>query len=126
MDPRVKTSTQGLQLQHDLSYKCYKDREQIIVFTGEIRAALARMEAIKQNNAIAQGLINNANDLLNGKESFAAVNNNLAGAFGTMQGADVAPTSQCIAAANGAHAKFEALRERWTKLKPEIDRIIRK
>jgi photosystem II stability/assembly factor-like uncharacterized protein len=92
MDPRVKTSLRSLQLQHDLSYQCYKDREQVMTVTKEIRTKTSKYPADKIDSLL---------------KHFAAINGALNSAFGILQGADVKPTSQCIDAAKAAHAEFE-------------------
>ena len=126
MDPRVKTSRKDLQLQHDLSLKCYKDMEQITGITKEIRMAVATLDVVKQKKTSdIGGLIKKTGELLNGRESFTAVNNNLGGAFGILQGADVRPTTQCIAGADEAHGKFEALVAKWKALQKEIDALVK-
>ena len=98
MDPRVKTSVRDLQLQHDLSYQCYKDEERIMALTKEIKMKSGKYPADKMDELL---------------KKLAAINSTLNNAFGNLQGADVPPTSQCAAAAKAGHAELNGVIEKW-------------
>ena len=85
MDPRVKTSMHDLQKQHNLSYQCYMDEAKCIAWTERLKA---------RNQAEKAGAV-------------ISVERTLRAAFDCLQGADVAPTTQCIDAAQQAHVKCE-------------------
>ena len=109
-----------LQLQHDLSYRCYKDIDKTMADIEDINVAIVRYGNIKSKSADVDSFISRAKELLTGKEGFAAINGSLGAVFGTLQGVDTAPTSQCIYAANTAHAAFESALEKWELLKKHL------
>lgn len=128
MDPRVKTNLHDLQIQHDLSYRCYQDIDKIMTATKEINTTIAKLQHLRSKTtrddaAQIDGLIAKAKELLTGKESFATINGSLGGVFGTLQGIDAAPTTQCMEAANAAHTAFEEKMKKWEVLKKEIDNL---
>jgi photosystem II stability/assembly factor-like uncharacterized protein len=93
MDPRVKTSMHDLQLQHDLSYDCYTDYAKCIGWLG-------RLKARNLTEQIA---------------TVTALERAARAALDCLQGADVAPTSQCMRAAEKAHIKCEEVIGRLEK-----------
>lgn len=122
MDPRIKTSKKDLQLQHDLSYLCYKDLDEIIKTKY---AANKLLDDLKESKKAAtakeikqiEATISRISELLSGMEGFGKVTNELWSVFGILQGGDMKPTSQCIQAADEVHNKFRMLMERWKSLK---------
>ncbi len=87
MDPRVKTSLHDLQRQHDLSYQCYMDEAK----------CLGWIERLKARNQAEQAA------------SVMSLARALRSACDCLQGADVAPTTQCINTAQQAHMKCEQI-----------------
>jgi hypothetical protein len=112
MDPRVQTGTDDLQLQHDLSYRCYTDIMTCMKETEKMRLAQKQLQAIHTGDNFDLGkkvssIITRVNELLSGNESFAAVSGKLHAVLGNLQGGDFAPTSQCTSAARAAHKELD-------------------
>src|SRR5207302_196414 len=105
IDPRVKTFIEYLQLQHDLSLVCYEDRKRCMEIINKMRAY---RQKIKEKLPDATGnAITTLNDLdkqaslletppTNTEPSFNRLNGTFASVFGTLQEADVQPTSQAV------------------------------
>jgi hypothetical protein len=55
-----------------------------------------------------------------GEPSFSSVMGELSGPYGLIQGADVTPTAQALAAAERALATFKTVMARWTTLKAQM------
>ncbi len=126
MDPRVKTSESDLKSQYELSHLCYADMKEIIRLTKDIKASIAELKTIGKDKKEAKKidkLLGRANELISGRENFTSIYGSLSGAFNTLQGADVAPTTQCRNAANEAHMRLEAARIRWQELEKEIQTV---
>lgn len=87
MDPRVKTATKDLQLQHDISVMCYNNIQKCI--------------AAKNNGA---------KDLDKLQSAFAAVHN-------ALQDSDMSPTMQMITAAKETEKQFIEAWKKWMALK---------
>lgn len=87
MDPRVKTATKDLQLQHDISVMCYNNIQKCI--------------AAKNNGA---------KDLDKLQSAFAAVHN-------ALQDSDMSPTMQMIDAAKETEKQFIEAWKKWMALK---------
>jgi len=90
MDPRVKTSTSDLQLQHDLSYQCYKD----ILSCERIMAGV--------KNGMPE-------DQKKQHENISGIERTLKSEFNKLQLADKAPLPAWITTINDAHRKLENL-----------------
>ncbi len=82
MDPRIKTNTKDLQLQHDLSVMCYNN----------IKLCMKKMEGLSENKEVAKTL----NDFMN---KFSSIHN-------TLQESDWAPTTQMVLSAKETAAAF--------------------
>ncbi|HMG67148.1 MAG TPA: hypothetical protein VK588_05650, partial [Chitinophagaceae bacterium] len=102
MDPRVKTSMTELQNQHDLSMICDDGRKKCIEMLNEIGSYRVNIK-------------NQAIDSLS--LSIVGLNGTLASLQGTLQNADVAPTSQLLQAVHEAQKNLEGLVKKWNVLK---------
>jgi hypothetical protein len=82
MDPRVKTGTKDLQLQHDLSVMCYSN----------IKLCMKKLEDLHENKEVTKTL----NDFMN---KFSSIQN-------ALQESDWAPTAQMVLSAKETAATF--------------------
>jgi hypothetical protein len=111
MDPRVKTTYADLQLQHTLSLRAYTEKVKCLKTIDdlnkrilELTTARAAYDATDQKKL--DELLVLAGQLISGNESFTALSNNLSTVMGHLQGGDLRPTSQCIAAADKCHENY--------------------
>jgi photosystem II stability/assembly factor-like uncharacterized protein len=125
MDPRVKTSHHDLQLQHDLSYQCYKDLEKVSEATQQVNKALLNLSRDWLPGSISNhdSLVVIAKSFLFGKESFAAMAGALSSVMGNLQGGDMKPTSQCVAAGEKAHQQFQRTLKNWQHWQGVFEKI---
>jgi len=116
MDPRVKTSKEDLMQQFDLSYKCYDDEEKTLKIIKSLNSLseqikLVKPKASKELVVKLDSLIKRIDGLLNdadekGAKGFNYISGQLQNLLGTLQGADVRPTVQCIKASILAQFNF--------------------
>jgi hypothetical protein len=129
MDPRVKTSRESLQSQHDLSYECYsrqvkcsKAMQQISTLAGQL-AVLGEVKN-KTIKASVEELTLRVNALAGPKtnetETLKSIKATLGALLGLLQGGDAAPTSQCLAAVHKCGQDFDKAMERWAAVKGDI------
>ena len=129
-DPRIKTSLKDLQLQHDLSLMAYQYRLQIMNALNEIRDLRKKIKkriadatgtAITDlNQCDAQAATLESSPQSSSQASFGRLNNSFASVFNVLQEADVAPTSQAIAAVKDAEQSFKTLFAKWIEVKKKI------
>jgi len=122
MDPRVKTPTAGLQQQFTLSMQAFEGIKQTSAMIEE-----ARKLQEKAKGANNKELENELNVFLNGKGGNAPVPasefalNRLNGAFSSMldllQDADVAPSSQAVAASKDLQLALSNAAKKWQEIK---------
>ena len=130
MDPRVKTSVKYLQLQHDLSYECYKDQGQTLVTISKLMAISARLadqQNISDNNLINKmaTVVARSNELLTrhggtATTSFLSLNAALGSAFTHIESSDWPPTPKYIDDAKAAHAAFLDMWKEWQRVEKEV------
>jgi len=139
MDPRVKTSMQDLQQQHDLSYRCYKERRKILEAEKMMQTISDQLSNIpKPNDTVFYRSIQNAIAHINEqikpggrrdtpavaeqKETFHTADEALGHAFGELQNSDMAPIERDISDANSAHLLYEKVwkSKKWGDLKDEL------
>jgi hypothetical protein len=94
MDPRVKTTTADLQLQHDLSLMCYQNITKCMKAMKEINSQ--KDAETKELQATLSGYIS----------SFTAVHN-------ALQDSDFPPTTQMVRSAKEAEKNFDAFWRKW-------------
>jgi photosystem II stability/assembly factor-like uncharacterized protein len=123
MDPRGKTSKEDLQMQFDLSYKCYDDEEKTLKVIKSLNSLTEQIKLLKPKASKELGgqldtlniIINDlliASDKSNMK-GFAQLDGQLQSLLATMQGADIKPTTQCIASVNAIQDNFQATMIYW-------------
>jgi len=135
MDPRVKTRTDALIEQHDYSMLCYHAEQKAIVLLKNISSLQAQLKSLPDKigpgnhdsirNEIdtcyfKTGMLNHllTEGIPTGR---ASLNGELGQLFGTLEGVDVQPTTQCIAEANSANERFERLWYKWELLQQELE-----
>ncbi len=129
MDPRVKTSLAGLQKQNDLSMICYEGQKKCIDILHAIDAyRLAIKSQVTNTPASAADQLNKKDQELaalentprgSNEKSFGQLNGIFASLRGSLQNADMPPTSQVIRAVNDAQKQLNDLTKKWNELKPK-------
>ncbi len=139
MDPRVRTPLAGLRQQFTLSKQLYDDLEEGSAALEQLRALRARLKELQQQ---AQGSAGESIAELDrkaqalegapagrlgggggrgaaqtGPDTFGSVNGSLNSLMQNLQEADVAPTTQVVAAVADRRRAYVGLMERWTALK---------
>lgn len=116
MDPRVKTSVEALQQQHDLSGRCYMNRlkiknleAQIADLRNQIQGLLplVKKDLAAQLTALDQQLTSLAT------ADFSRIDRRLQAIFGILQEADMAPTTQTVAAEKKTNEDLAAALEKY-------------
>jgi hypothetical protein len=127
MDPRVKTSKEELQKQHDFSMICYEGRKEITKISNETVSLHQQFENLRGsvNVELADSLIKldkkitnigNANSA--GRiENFNEVYNALASLFNSLQESDMAPTPQSVKDVKINQQFLKKLEDNWIKIK---------
>jgi photosystem II stability/assembly factor-like uncharacterized protein len=133
MDPRVTTPPSGLETQFSLSMKLAGAMRRDAAALEEVKALRAKLKAAPQR--VAEGEAAKATAELDekaaalegsasrfgrrggGGESFAGLNADLAALYEILQGADVTPTTQAVAACAETLDRLEKLLAGWEKLK---------
>lgn len=131
MDPRVTTTNAQLQKQFDLSFICYDDRISISRIQNQISSLHKQIAELMSNlndeimidalhkfSLQLDSLTTNTTD--RNTKSLNSVYEELEGAFGILQGADVSPTSQCALAVETAHASYGLLWMKWRLIMENI------
>jgi photosystem II stability/assembly factor-like uncharacterized protein len=146
MDPRVKTPVFGLQQQFTLSKQLYDGVVALQATLAELRGVRRQLGSLKER--AGQGPAANAIAAFDektaaleggtggfgpggfgggaGSDTLTAVSGSLAQLMTLIQGADVAPTSQMVAAVADRAAARTAVMKRWDALKgPELTALNR-
>jgi hypothetical protein len=126
MDPRVKTTTQGLQQQHALSMQCYNGKIRCNKLLQEIRdvrsglnikmktATADQLKHLRLQDEAAAKLDMNAS----GKEiGLTRLSSTFASLINVLQQSDNAPSSQVMAAIVETNKQLERLTAQWGSLK---------
>ncbi len=138
MDPRVKTPMAGLEEQFRLSKQMYDGILESLAALQQLRSIRAQvkslMERAKQDVGLqALTLFDKKAEALEGRGgrgrfgprrsggqvTLAGISRPLSMLMRLLQGADVAPTSQVVAAVTSAQKNLEQLMARWNKLKTQ-------
>jgi photosystem II stability/assembly factor-like uncharacterized protein len=125
MDPRVKTPSEGLQQQFTLSKQMYDDIARVWAALGQVRAFRERAKSDKTLEPYAgkaealEGASGGGFGIAGPPNGLASLNGTLRSALGLLQGADVTPTVENVAAVNSLHATAEDLVGRWETLRKE-------
>jgi photosystem II stability/assembly factor-like uncharacterized protein len=118
MDPRVKTSVNDLQVQHDFSLQAYNNRKQALQIIDQI--------SMLKEKTKDQATIDSLNKLQNGirgsqETSFTQLNTTFASLHDLLQDSDMPPTSQMISAMKEANNNFQVLLQKWNEMKKKIN-----
>ncbi len=124
MDPRVKTSANDLMKQFDLSMQCYEGAKQARAALAEVRQFRARLKDDKGDLGRKAAALEGAERRRGERPAdgpreptFNRVAGDLEHLLSVLQGADVAPTSQAVAAVEEARKSLQTLLERWKELR---------
>jgi photosystem II stability/assembly factor-like uncharacterized protein len=142
MDPRVKTSGEGLAKMYEVSFGSYESVGKIRAAQSEIRHLKTQLAALK--NGAGQGAVADAISALDKKvtalegaggggfrgggggggasgaePSFARLNGEFNSLMALVEGADVQPTTQALAAFAEAQKNLAALFARWREIKDQ-------
>ena len=130
MDPRIKTSFNELQQQHDISYRCYEERLRILKASGELQNLRTKikhklLQVTGNSLSTFQELDNEAASLQltpkgSNEVSFENVNGSLATVFNILQEADEPATSQVLAASKKAEDSFMHIWDKWIRFSKKV------
>lgn len=132
MDPRVKTSTQDLAQQFQLSNQVYEHWRAFTLSTEQVRSLRRELSALKPQNAELKARIDSLNqkagDLVGAdapgpapatQQTLQSATARLRTLFIVMQAVDLAPTPQVAAAVADVSREAETLAQTWRKLQTE-------
>jgi hypothetical protein len=127
MDPRAPITVAGLQLQHDIGVRMNDAISRDFAALGEVRrqrAILKTQRAGAKADEVADSLV--ALDAMLGTiesgprsgaaESLVRLNGELAGILDTVEGADMDPTTQVVAAAADLERSLASVLARWWEI----------
>jgi photosystem II stability/assembly factor-like uncharacterized protein len=138
MDPRVKTSQDGLAQQHAIAMRCYegvKQAHEALTQVRKLRSQLRDLRGRTPQGTLADaiialdrkaGALEGAGGGFRGgggagrasaEPSLNAVNGELLGLMGLVEGADVTPTTQAVAASEQAQRALSGVLSRWSDIK---------
>jgi len=138
IDPRVKTSAEGLSQQHEIAMRSYEGMKQAREAIEQIRKLRAQLSTL--HDRAGQGPVGDAITALERKAaalegagggfrgggggqsasaepSLSRVSGELLGLMNLVEGADVTPTSQARAASEQAQQSLAGVLVRWRELK---------
>jgi photosystem II stability/assembly factor-like uncharacterized protein len=127
MDPRAPITAAGLKLQHDIGVRMNEAISRDFAALGEVRrqrAILKTQRAGAKAGEVADSLV--ALDTMLGTiesgprsgpaESLVRLNGELAGILDTVEGADMDPTSQVVAAAGDLERALASVLAQWSEI----------
>ena len=126
MDPRVKTSSEDLKTQHDLSLQCYEGREKLLNSLEDVdriqkqlkeAVDMAKSEVVEELKQVDKKILTIAGSARGNEPSLKLINNQLESVFGILQEADMTPTSQVVASANQVLPSIDGILKKWNDLK---------
>ena len=146
MDPRVTTPAEGLAQQHDLSMQLADAMKRGQAASEQVKAVRARLQAAAERSkgndlgkktaelekrvAAFEGSAYRYSRRGGGGDSFGGLNGDLQGLYDVLQGADVTPTTQAVAACADAQSRLDKLLASWKELRerelPAFDEELRK
>jgi hypothetical protein len=140
MDPRVKTPENGLAQQHAIAKRCYEGLQQIHDALEQVRKLRVQLRDLR--GRASQGALADAINALEGKlaalegagggfrgaggggqggasnePSLSRLSGELLGLMGVVEGADVAPTTQAVAASEELQRILTGVLARWSDVK---------
>ena len=138
MDPRIKTSSEGLDQQHEIAMRSYEGLKQVHDALTQVRKLRFQLRDVR--GRAPQGPLVDAITALERKAaalegagggfrgggggraastepSLNAMNGELLGLMGLVEGADVAPTIQAVAGSEQVQRALAAVLSRWNEIK---------
>ncbi len=133
MDPRVKTSKTELQIQHDLSFECYQDEQQVLSVLRDINSLQFEIKILipksnKKLTVILNNLAKRLTEMTNSpqgsdEKDFNSIKNDILTVFGVLQDADMAPTTQSIRDVQLTLLTFNQLYQKWDSLLNDLKMV---
>jgi hypothetical protein len=136
MDPRVKTTAATIAQTHAITRRLYDGIRRDSTIVAQIGSLRSQLAATRQNPAAAETVTAFEQKLTGlagqgggggrggrggggggGQPTLASVTGDLTTVMNLLEGADVAPTTQALAAAARAEREFAALMSRWDALR---------
>lgn len=127
IDPRVATSSAGLQQQFTLSMQAYEGIKQTYAMSDEARKLQTKLKAANDKELDAKLSL-----LLNGKGGNSPtlvselplnrLNGSFTGLLDLLQDADVAPSTQAVSAAKDLQTALASAVKTWNEIKAEADK----
>lgn len=145
MDPRVKAPQDGLGQQHAIAMRCYDGMKQARVALEQVRKLRTQLrnlmgragpgvlaDAITALERKAAALEGAGGGFRGGggagggssEPSLSRVSGELMGLMGLVEGADVTPTTQAVAASEQVQRTLEQVLSRWSELKDKDARLL--
>ena len=123
MDPRVRTSAEGLSEQFTLSKQIYDDLAASNAALEEIRAVQGTEDLKAKAHALeGEPATRGSRGAAPGPDTFTSVNGALTALLQGLQEADVTPTSQMVAAVADRRAALAKLMAEWAALRVQSAR----
>jgi photosystem II stability/assembly factor-like uncharacterized protein len=127
MDPRAPITAAGLKLQHDIGVRMNEAISRDFAALGEVRHQRSLLKAQRDGakaGEIADSLVALDSTLAaiesgqrrGNAENLVRLNGELAGILDTVEGADMDPTAQAIAAASDLERSLATVLARWTEI----------
>lgn len=125
MDPRVNTSISDLKLQHRLSMLAYNNSNQLNRLSRQISGMRNWMKAQSNRNAAAVKKLKAQLAVLekpmdNGASRMEYLERAYASVFEILQGSDMKPTSQAVAAVEDLQQIFQTVMNDWMRLENPV------
>jgi photosystem II stability/assembly factor-like uncharacterized protein len=127
MDPRAPITAAGLRLQHDIGVRMNDAISRDFAALGEVRRQRLLLKAQREGakaGEVADSLVALDSALATiesgprsgGAENLVRLNGELAGILDTVEGADMDPTSQVVAAAADLERSLASVLARWSEI----------
>ena len=121
LDPRVKTTTAGLQQQFDLSMAVYNRMVELGNALEELRGYRTRLkDDLAKRAAELEG--GEGSDTVTQPETLTRVRGSLSTLLSLLQGSDDAPTTQAVAAVTDRLQASDDVLKRWAALRAELQK----
>jgi photosystem II stability/assembly factor-like uncharacterized protein len=119
MDPRIKTSSAGLERQYELSSGLYEVMNKSAADLAQARQLLVRVKAAAEHadGPMKTNLESAARDIDEVTRGEVRISRQAVRVYEVLQGTDNAPTSEGAAAAAEVSIEFKSLEAKWVTLK---------
>lgn len=146
IDPRVKTRFEGLAQQHAIAMRCYDGMKQAREAIEQVRKLRTQLRSLRDR--AGQGALSDAITALEGRAaalegtgggfrgggvagggasgeaSLSRVSGELLGLMGLVEGADVTPTTQAVAASQQVQHTLEQVLALWSEIKDKDIKLL--